>query len=72
MSVFDPKKRVTPEPGQESVWDYPRPPALERTSRTIRVVSRGVTIAQSNEARTRNESPPRVLPTSRRCGESGA
>ena len=23
-------KRIEPGPGQESVWDYPRPPRLER------------------------------------------
>lgn len=35
MSV--PLERVKPGPGQESVWDYPRPPRLEPTSfETIR------------------------------------
>jgi uncharacterized protein (DUF427 family) len=34
----------------ESVWDYPRPPRLERSSRRIRVVFGGVTIADSTEA----------------------
>ncbi len=29
-----------PGPGQESVWDYPRPPRLERTPRRIRVAVR--------------------------------
>jgi uncharacterized protein (DUF427 family) len=29
----------TPEPGQESVWDYPRPPRLERVERTVRVLA---------------------------------
>lgn len=28
---------VTPAPGQESVWDYPRPPRLERTPATLEV-----------------------------------
>ena len=27
----------TPQPGQESVWDYPRPPALRRCEQLIRV-----------------------------------
>lgn len=31
------KKRIKPGPGQESVWDYPRPPRLERTSKHIRI-----------------------------------
>lgn len=39
-----------PGPGQESVWDYPRPPRLERTSRRIRVVFGGVTIVDTTEA----------------------
>ena len=34
-----------PVPGQESVWDYPRPPRLEPTSRSLRVVFAGETIA---------------------------
>ena len=34
-------------PGQESVWDYPRPPRLEPTPRRLRIVHRGVTIADT-------------------------
>lgn len=30
-------KRVTPGPGQESVWDYPRPPRVEASPATIEV-----------------------------------
>jgi len=30
--------RIEPGPGQESVWDYPRPPRLEPVKQTIRVV----------------------------------
>ncbi|MBA3372477.1 MAG: DUF427 domain-containing protein [Actinomycetota bacterium] len=41
-------KRIKPEPGQESVWDYPRPPRLERTSRRIRVVLGGVTVVDTD------------------------
>ena len=40
-------KRVAPRPGQESVWDYPRPPRLEPTPRRLRVVFAGVTIADT-------------------------
>jgi uncharacterized protein (DUF427 family) len=40
--------RVTPKPGQESVWDYPRPPRIEPCSKHIRVVFNGTTIADSN------------------------
>ena len=39
--------RVEPAPGQESVWDYPRPPRLEATSARLRVVLGGVTIAET-------------------------
>lgn len=34
----------------ESVWDYPRPPRLERSTRRIRVVFGGVTIADTTAA----------------------
>ncbi len=36
-----------PQPGQESVWDYPRPPALRPDARTVIVAWRGVEIARS-------------------------
>ena len=32
-------------PGQESVWDYPRPPRVERSSDQVEVVFAGETIA---------------------------
>jgi len=32
-------------PGQESVWDYPRPPRLEATTHSIEIVLGGVTVA---------------------------
>lgn len=40
-------KRIEPGPGQQSVWDFPRPPALERVSVRLRVVLGGVTIAET-------------------------
>ena len=43
-------KRIEPKPGQESVWDYPRPPRLEPTSKQIRVEFGGEVIASSNRA----------------------
>lgn len=49
--------RPVPAPGQESVWDYPRPPRLEDSTRHIRVVFNGVTIADTHRAK-------RVLETS--------
>lgn len=43
-------KRHPTIPGQESVWDYPRPPRLESTSRRIQVVFQGITIADTRGA----------------------
>ncbi len=45
-----PVHRIPPGPGQESVWDYPRPPRVEPTSRRVRVVFGGVTIADTHRA----------------------
>lgn len=41
-------RRIKPGPGQESVWDYPRPPRLETCSKTLRVMLRGVVLAETN------------------------
>ena len=43
-------RRERPGPGQESVWDYPRPPALEPTGRRIRIVVAGETIVDTTSA----------------------
>lgn len=43
--------------GQESVWDYPRPPRLEPSPKRIQIVFNGVTIADS-------QCTQRVLETS--------
>ena len=40
----------TPGPGQESVWDYPRPPRLEPFSGSITVELGGEVIASSGKA----------------------
>jgi uncharacterized protein (DUF427 family) len=40
-------ERIEPAAGQESVWDYPRPPRVERTSRRARVEFGGEVIADS-------------------------
>lgn len=50
-------QRVEPGPGQESVWDYPRPPRLEDSTRHVQVVFNGVVIADTHRAK-------RVLETS--------
>ena len=37
-------------PGQESVWDYPRPPSAEVTPRRVVVAAGGRTIAETDRA----------------------
>jgi uncharacterized protein (DUF427 family) len=39
--------RIQPGPGQESAWDYPRPPRLQAVDRHLRVVFNGVTVADT-------------------------
>ena len=34
---------------KESVWDYPRPPAVESTGRRVRVILNGITIVDTNK-----------------------
>ncbi|MGD2078426.1 MAG: DUF427 domain-containing protein [Chloroflexota bacterium] len=41
---------VKPGPGQESVWDYPRPPKLEPVTKRIQVVFNGRTVADTQHA----------------------
>ncbi|MBA3469406.1 MAG: DUF427 domain-containing protein [Herpetosiphonaceae bacterium] len=43
-------QRIQPQPGQESVWDYPRPPRLEPSSQHIQIRFNGVTIADTTAA----------------------
>lgn len=51
------RQRVEPGPGQESVWDYPRPPRMEDVEEKVKVVFGGVTVAYTTRAK-------RVLETS--------
>ena len=44
------RQRIEPKPGQESVWDYPRPPRLESSSKQIQVVFNGEIIADTKNA----------------------
>lgn len=37
-------------PGEESVWDYPRPPRIEASTRRVRVEFAGRIIAESDDA----------------------
>ena len=41
---------ATPGPGQESVWDYPRPPRVEATTERIRIRFGGETIIDTTDA----------------------
>ena len=41
---------VEPKTGQESVWDYPRPPRLEQIGKRIQVFFAGQLIADSQQA----------------------
>lgn len=50
-------QRIEPGPGQESVWDYPRPPRLEDVSKHIQIIFNGEIIADTHHAK-------RVLETS--------
>jgi uncharacterized protein (DUF427 family) len=50
-------KHIKPDPGQESVWDYPRPPRLEDSPKHIQVIFNGTLIADTRQAK-------RVLETS--------
>ena len=50
-------KRIQPQAGQESVWDYPRPPRLEPVSQHVRVIFNDMVIADTTRAQ-------RVLETS--------
>jgi len=42
--------REIPGPGQESVWDYPRPPALRRCGKRVRILLRGEVLADTTAA----------------------
>jgi uncharacterized protein (DUF427 family) len=55
-----PDNIATPGPGQESIWDYPRPPKVELFTKKIRVEFAGVVIADTTESYKVSEtsSPP--------------
>ncbi len=48
---------ISPNSDQESVWDYPRPPRLELSSKHISIIFNGVMIVDSHRTQ-------RVLETS--------
>jgi uncharacterized protein (DUF427 family) len=43
-------KRIEPGPGQESVWDYPRPPRVEPVHARVTIALGGQVIADSTRA----------------------
>lgn len=45
-----PIDREIPGPGQESVWDYPRPPALRRCEKPVRIIFQGEVLAETSAA----------------------
>ena len=47
--MFRPQK-IEPKEGQESVWDYPRPPRLEPCDKQIQIIFNGVTIVDTQKA----------------------
>lgn len=49
--------RIPPGPGQESVWDYPRPAILEDTPKHLKVICQGIVLAETSRGK-------RVLETS--------
>lgn len=50
-------KTKQPKTGQESVWDYPRPPRVEGVHKYIQIFFNGISIASTHQAK-------RVLETS--------
>jgi uncharacterized protein (DUF427 family) len=53
-------KKIEPGPGQESVWDYPRPPKIEETDKHIEVFFNDILIADSTDVKRvlETSSPP--------------
>ena len=54
------RKRIEPAPGQESVWDYSRPPRIEKSVKHVEVFFNNILIADSTDARRvlETSSPP--------------
>lgn len=66
------RNRIKPQPGQESVWDYPRPPRLEKSTRHLRIVHRETIIVDTNDAyRVLETSHPPVYYVSPRAVAEG-
>ncbi len=54
------RKRIEPELGEEFVWDYPRPPRVEDSTKHIKVVFNNVVIVDTLRAKRvlETSSPP--------------
>ena len=48
--MVGPARPDVPGPGQESVWDYPRPPRVEPSDREVVVVLGGVEVCRTRRA----------------------
>jgi uncharacterized protein (DUF427 family) len=48
---------ITPKSGQESVWEYPRPAILQDTDKHLKVICKGIVLAETTRGK-------RVLETS--------
>jgi uncharacterized protein (DUF427 family) len=57
MEFMKTPAHTIPGPGQESVWDYPRPPALQDCTKHLKIFFNGQVIAETHQAK-------RVLETS--------
>jgi uncharacterized protein (DUF427 family) len=63
---------LPPAPGQESVWDYPRPPRVERTSELVVVTLGGLLVTSTTDAvRVLETSHPPVYYLPRDAFEPG-
>ncbi len=56
------RDRVIPGPGQESAWDYPRPPRVEAVPERLRVIVDGETIADTTRGIRVLETAGLLLP----------
>jgi uncharacterized protein (DUF427 family) len=73
VTVVAPRRRavnppipIRPRPGEESVWDYPRPPRLEPVDKRIEIVFAGARIVDAPEGlRVLETSHPPVYYVSR-------
>ena len=53
-------KKIEPGPGQESVWDYPRPPIVEDTDKHIEVFFNDILIADSTDVKSSKDQNSQV------------